>query len=107
MCSSDSTIAPQQKPSGITNHCETTATAGSYHNGATNKHPLPTVLHNTTHDNQHHRSSSEVVEVGRDDESSNGDGPKQPFRVMRLYPFLYKVKASIVIENLNNGHCGQ
>ena len=103
----NSTIAPQQQARRIANHSETSSTTGGYHDGAANEHALTTVLHDTPHDDQHHCGGGEIVQIGRDDEGGDGDGPQQTFGVVGLDPFLHKVETAVVIENLNDGHCGQ
>ena len=59
------------------------------------------------HHDEHHGSSCEVVEVGRDEERGQRQCPQYALRVARVYPFLYEVEAAVILKDLNDGHRGQ
>ena len=58
------------------------------------------------HDDQHHGSRRQVVEVGRQDERGQRNGPQQTLGVTGANPFGNEVEASVVVEYLDNGHRG-
>ena len=45
-----------------------------------------------------------IVEVGREQESSQGDGPQQTVRIASANPLGNKIEAAVVAQNLYNGH---
>ena len=59
------------------------------------------------HDDQHHRCRCQVVEVGREDERGQRDGPQQPLRVAGANPLGDEVEAAVVVQYLDDGHRGQ
>ena len=107
MRSRHGTVTPKQQARRITNHGKATATVGCNHDGRADQHPLPTVLYDVTHNHQHHRGRRQVIQISRDHEGGQRDGPQQALRVPSADPFGDKVEAAVIVQELNDTHRGQ
>lgn len=103
-CGCDEALVPKHDGGYIANGREGTARIGGYDNERGILDAVLVVAHELAQYHYHHNARGKVVEYGRQEECHDGYAPQQTALAGGAHQVAHKVKATVLVDELNNGH---